>query len=68
VSSEAKAIQFTITDKGGEWEPTKVKIKAKYKKTIKEIDSEIGVKLSKKRAKEKGKTVWGENPKEKKPK
>lgn len=68
VSSEAKAIQFTITDKGSEWKPTKVKIKAKHKKKIKEIDSEIGVKLSKKLAKEKGLTVWGEELEEKKPK
>jgi hypothetical protein len=68
LSSEAKAVQFTITDKGGAWEPAKVKIKAKHKKNIKEIDSEIGVKLSKKLAKDKGLTVWGEDPDDKKPK
>jgi hypothetical protein len=68
LSSEAKAIQFTITDKGSEWKPTKIKIKAKHKKMIKEIDDEIGVKLSKKLAKEKGLNVWGEEPDDKKPK
>ena len=68
LSSQAKAIQFIITDKGSEWKPTKIKIKAKHKKKIKEIDDEIGVKLSKKLAKEKGLTVWGEEPDDKKPK
>ncbi|MCG7852961.1 MAG: hypothetical protein MIO92_10610 [Methanosarcinaceae archaeon] len=60
VSAESKAIQFTITDEGGEWGPSKVKYKAKHKKTTKDVESEIGVKLTKKLAKEKDLTVWGE--------
>ena len=60
VNTELEAVQFTITDVGSKWKPTKVKHKIKHKgKTIK-IESKIDVKLSKKLAKEKGISVYGE--------
>ena len=60
LSSDAKALQFTITQKGGDFEPFKVKYKVKHKKIKKEFEDEIGIKLSKKLAKEKKLTIWGE--------
>ncbi len=60
VNSETEAVQFTITDVGSSWKETKVKHKIKHKGKSEVIESEIGVKLSKKLAKEKGLPVYGE--------
>lgn len=60
VSSEAKGVQFTITDVNGVWGPTKVKYKVRHKKKTKEIDNEIEVRLSRQLAKEEGVNEWGE--------
>lgn len=65
VSSELKAIQFTLTDEGTKWKPTKVKYKLKHKGKTKKHESEIDIKLSRKKAKEKGVGVWGEKDKKK---
>ena len=51
---------YFIMSGEGEWVPSKVKIKAKHKKTTKEVEDEVGVKLSKKLAKEKDLTIWGD--------
>ena len=54
VNTELEAVQFTITDVGSKWKPTKVKYKIKHKGKTSNIASEIGVKCGKKLAKEKG--------------
>jgi len=60
VSTELDALQFTITDAGSKWKPTKVKYKLEHKGKTKHIESEVGVKLSKKLSKEKKVEEWGE--------
>jgi len=60
VSSELESLQFTITDAGSKWKPTKVKYKLEHKGKTKHIESEVGVKLSKKLSKEKKVGEWGE--------
>ena len=59
VVSDLRAVQFTITDIGSEWKPTKVKYKIKHKGKTENRESEIKVKLSKKLAKKKGVNQWG---------
>jgi hypothetical protein len=62
VNNEVEAVQFTITDVGSKWVPTKVKHKIKHK-DHKEInfDSEVGIKLSHDKAKKKGIGIYGED-------
>ena len=60
VVNELEALQFTITDVGSEWKETKVKYKIKHKNKTINLDSKIGIKLSKKLAKEKGVSTWGD--------
>jgi hypothetical protein len=60
VTNEMETVQFTITDKGSSWKETEVKYKIKHKKKTQTLESEIGIKLSKKLAKEKGVGVYGE--------
>ncbi|MBW1887731.1 MAG: hypothetical protein JRI52_05190 [Deltaproteobacteria bacterium] len=60
VTSDLKALQFTITDVGSKWKPTKVKYKVKHKGKTKTIKSKVKVKLSRKLAKKKGVSEWGE--------
>ena len=60
VNTELEAIQFTITDVGSKWKPTKVKHKIKHKGKTKKIVTEIGVKLAPGLAKKKGVSVYGE--------
>jgi hypothetical protein len=55
-----EAIQFTITDEGSEYKETKVKYKIKHKNKTINIESKIGIKLSKKLAKEKGLGIYGD--------
>lgn len=59
VANEMEAVQFTITDVGSKWKETEVKYKIKHKGKTETIKSKIGVKLSKKLAKEKGVGVYG---------
>lgn len=59
VVNELEAVQFTITDVGSRWEETEVNFKIKHNKKTKKIKSKIGIKLSKKLAKEKGLGVYG---------
>ena len=59
VNSEIQVLQFTITDIGSEWVPTKVKHKIKHKGKRKVLGSEIGVKLSPELAKKKGLGLYG---------
>ena len=61
VKTELKAVQFTITDVGSKWKPTKVKYKIKHKGKTEKIESKIDVKLSKKLAKEKGVSGLGKD-------
>jgi hypothetical protein len=61
VSSELKALQFTVTEVGGTWRPTKIKYRVKRRKKVQEIYSEIGVKLTRKLAEEKGVGIYGED-------
>jgi len=48
VNTELEAVQFTITDVGSKWKPTKVKHKIKHKGKTKTIESTIDVKPPKK--------------------
>jgi hypothetical protein len=59
VDSTVKAVQFTITDIGSDWVPTKVKHTIKHKGKSQTIQSEVGVKLAPGLAKKKGLTVDG---------
>jgi hypothetical protein len=60
VTHELEALQFTITDVGSKWKPTKVKYKVEHKGKTQHMESKINVKLSKKLAKKKGIGEWGE--------
>lgn len=60
VVSDTQSVQFTITDIGSEWKPTKVKHTIKHKKKVQKIDSEVGVKLAPNLAKKKGIGIYGE--------
>ena len=62
VSSELKAVQFTITDVGSKYEATKLKYKFKHKGKTTKLKSKVYIKLSRKLAKEKGVPIWGEEP------
>ena len=61
VSSESKAIQFTVTDVGSKWVSTEVEYNITHKNKKQKIKSEIDVKLSPKLAKEKKKNIYGED-------
>ena len=60
VVNEMEVVQFTITDVGSKWKPTKVKYTIKHKGKTKYIDSEIGVMLTPDLAKKKGIGIYGE--------
>lgn len=60
VADDLKALQFLVTDEGSAWMDTKVKYKIKHKNKKYDFDSKIGVKLSRKLAKQKKKDVWGD--------
>jgi hypothetical protein len=62
VSSDIKAVQFTITDVGSKWVPTKMTLKIKHKNN-KEITftSDVGVKLTPELAQEKGTSIYGDD-------
>ena len=60
VINELEAVQFTITDVGSSWKETKVKHKINHKGKQHTLESKIGIKLSKKLAKEKGLGIYGE--------
>lgn len=60
VINEMEAVQFTVTDVGSSWKETKVKYKIKHKKKTQTLESKIGIKVSKKLAKEKGLGIYGE--------
>jgi hypothetical protein len=62
VNTTLEAVQFTITDVGSKWVPTKLKYKIKHKGKTIDASSEVGVKLSPKLAKAKGLPVWGDVP------
>lgn len=59
VVNETEAVQFLITDVGSRWEETEVTHNVEHKGKTKKIKTKIGVKLSKKLAKEKGLGVYG---------
>ncbi len=59
VRNEIESLQFTITGAGSRWEETEVTHKIKHKRHTETIKSKIGVKLSKKLAKEKGLEIYG---------
>ena len=61
VVNELEAVQFTVTDVGSAWKPSKVKYKITHKKKKKDITSEIGVRLNPQLAQEKGISIWGED-------
>jgi hypothetical protein len=60
VNTQLKAAQFTITDVGSKWKPTKVKYTIKHKGKSKYITSEIGIKLTPELAKKKRVGIYGE--------
>lgn len=60
VNSEIEAVQFTITDVGSDWVSTDVEYDVKHKGKTEKIKSKIGVKLSKKLAKQKKLPWWGD--------
>ncbi len=60
VNSEIEAVQFTITDVGSDWVSTDVEYEVKHKGKTEKIKSKIGVKLSKKLAKQKKLPWWGD--------
>lgn len=62
VNSDVKAVQFTITDVGSKWIPTKFTHKIKHKKH-KDItfESEVGIKLTPELAQEKGTSIYGDD-------
>jgi hypothetical protein len=60
VSNELEAVQFTITDVGSKWKPTKVKHKIKHKGKVHDKKSEIGIKLTPDLAKKKRVSIFGE--------
>lgn len=64
VLSEVEAVQFTITDIGSDWVSTSVVHTVKHKNKTEKIKSKIGIKLTKKLAKEKGLTIWGHEGKD----
>jgi len=59
VNTELKALQFTITDVGSEWKPTKIKHKLKHKRRTYYINSVVGIKLSEALARAKGLDRFG---------
>jgi len=59
VANELEVVQFTITDVGSKWKSTCVCQKITHKKRKQEIYDTIGIKLTKKLAKELGIDVWG---------
>jgi hypothetical protein len=61
ISSELKAIQFTVTDVGSKWVPTSVEYNIKHKNKKQKIKSEIDVKLSHKLSKKKKVNIYGED-------
>jgi hypothetical protein len=60
VVNEMEVVQFTITDVGSKWKPTKVKYTIKHKGKIKYTESEIGIMLTPDLAKKKGIGIYGE--------
>ncbi len=60
VSSELKALQFTITDVGSKYEATKLKYKFKHKGKTTKLKSKVYIKLTRKLTKRKGVSIWGE--------
>lgn len=62
VNSEIEAVQFTITDIGSKWVGTKVKFKIKHKdQKEKNVESEVGIKLTPELAAKKGVSIYGED-------
>lgn len=61
VSSELKAVQFTVTDVGSEWVDTEVshEVRHKEKDKVKRVKSKVGVKLSRRLARKKGLDQYG---------
>jgi len=66
VDTQISAVQFVITDMGSKWEDTKVEHKIKHKGQTESIKSDVGIKLSKELAKQKGKSVLGDEERPKK--
>jgi hypothetical protein len=60
VNSDMEAVQFTITDVGSKWKPTKVKHKIKHKGKVHKMDHEIGIKLTPELAKKKRVSIFGQ--------
>jgi len=62
VTSDVKALQFTVTDVGSDWVSTKVSYKVQHNGKTTKIAEKIGIKLSKELAKKKGLSIWGAEP------
>jgi hypothetical protein len=60
VSSDMQAVQFTVTDVGSAWVPTKIKHRIKHKGKLHRHEANIGVKLTPEMAAAKRVTVHGE--------
>jgi hypothetical protein len=59
VQSGIEAVQFTITNKGPRWEETEVTHRVKHQGKTEMIKSKIGIKLSRRLAKEKRLGIYG---------
>ena len=60
VVNEMEAVQFTLTDVESKWADTNVEYKMKHAGKTEKIESKIVIKLTKKFAKEKNKTNYGD--------
>jgi len=60
LTSDVKAIQFTVTDVGSAWVSTKVKHKVTHNKKTETINTNIGIMLSPGLAIVKGLGIWGQ--------
>jgi hypothetical protein len=60
IDNTLEAVQFTVTDVGSKWVSTKVKFKVKHNGQTKDIDTKVGIKLSKKKAKKLKLSIYGE--------
>jgi hypothetical protein len=59
VQSDMEAVQFTITNIGSRWEETGVTHRIRHKGKTEFIKSKIGIRLSRRLAKEKGLSIYG---------
>ena len=60
IVDQLKIIEFTVTGDGKQWKETKVKHKVAHNQKTETVEGMIGIKLSKRLAHEKNKTIFGD--------